>query len=223
LLSVENVGHETGRFDAKRPAVLHALLDTSKNRRGEDVLGTLLPGGDGTTRFGLLAEDEPNEHVQTAEREEEEGGNEGEAVDVMGKNRGPNQALNNSESADAEIITKDWEKLVEKRRGPSDFGEEEDDDLSDDQKTVENGPEDAGWLVGNGRIGDVIVTEGRGAVRRERVRTIGIVLVGVKSLNVLNEGHDAARKDEDEGDNAQSPDDVQPNEHVSSGWKHDGR
>jgi hypothetical protein len=122
---------------------------------------------------------------------------------------------------------------VEESRGPTDFGEEEDDDLSDDQKAVEDGPEDACWLIGNGRVAgkitltrtrgdrqrdvrDVIVTEGRRAVRRERVRAFGIVLVGVKSLDVLDECHDAARKDEDEGDDAQSSDDVQPNEHIWS-------
>ena len=42
----------------------------------------------------------------------------------------------------------------------------------------------------------------------------GVVLVGVKSLDVVDECHDAARKDKDEGDDAQSSDDVQSNEHV---------
>lgn len=41
---------------------------------------------------------------------------------------------------------------MEERRGPADFGEEENDDLSNDQQAIENGPEDAGRLVGNGRV-----------------------------------------------------------------------
>jgi len=55
------------------------------------------------------------------------------------------------------------------------------------------------------------------------VHAIVTVLVGVESLDVLDEGHDAARKHEDEGDDAQNSDDIQPNEHISSWWKHGGR
>ena len=62
------------------------------------------------------------------------------------------QALNDAESADAKIVSKDREELLEESRGPTDFREEKDDDLSDDQKAVEDGPEDPSRLVGNGRI-----------------------------------------------------------------------
>jgi len=158
---IEDVGHEAGRFDANGPAEIHALLETSENRRREDVLGTLLPGGNGTTRLGFRAEDQPDEHVQAPEGEEEKGRDEGEAADMMGENCGSNQALNDAESADAKVVSKNGEEPIEESRGPTDFGKEEDDDLSDDQKTVEDGPEDAGRLVGNGRIGDVIVADGR--------------------------------------------------------------
>jgi len=72
ILRIEDVGHEAGRFDADSPAELHALLETSNNRRRKDVFGTLLPGSDGSTRLDFLAEDQPNEHVDTAEGEEEE-------------------------------------------------------------------------------------------------------------------------------------------------------
>lgn len=89
LGGIEDVGDETGRFDANGPAELHTFLEAAENRRREDILGTLLPGGEGTTGLDLLAEDEANEHVQAAEREEEEGGNEGEAVNVMGEDCGP--------------------------------------------------------------------------------------------------------------------------------------
>lgn len=86
---VKDVGHEAGRFYANGPAELHTFLKAAENRRGKDVFGTLLPGGEGTTRLDFLAEDEADEHVQAAEREEEEGGNEGEAVNVMGEDCGP--------------------------------------------------------------------------------------------------------------------------------------
>lgn len=120
---------------------------------------------------------------------------------------------------------------MEESRGPTDFGKEEDDNLSNDQEAIEDGPEDTGGLVGNGRVTvktrqrgrvskvnayvrDIIVAEpGRIGVR-ERVWVIWSVLVGVEGLDILDECHDAAREDEDEGDDAQSSDDVQPNEHI---------
>ena len=89
-MRIENVGHEAGRFDTDGPAELHALLKAAENGSREDVLGTLLPGSDGTTGLAFRAEDQPNEHVHTPEGEEEEGRNEGEAVHAMGKNCSPN-------------------------------------------------------------------------------------------------------------------------------------
>lgn len=141
--------------------------------------------------------------------------------------------MNDAEGADAKIASKDGEKLVEESRGPADFGEEEDEDLSDDQEAVEHGPEDACRLVGDGRVAvelrvngtradrqegiyvrDIIVAHCRRVVWRDRVRVVRIVLVRVEGPDVLNEGHDATRKDENEGDYAQSSDDIQSNEHV---------
>jgi hypothetical protein len=66
--------------------------------------------------------------------------------------RSDSQALDDTESADAKVISKNGEKPVEEDRGPADFGQEEDGDLSDDQKAIEDSPEDAGRLVGNGRV-----------------------------------------------------------------------
>lgn len=93
MLGLENVGHETRGFDANGPAEFHTLLETSENRRREDVFGTLLPGSDGTARLDFLTEDQPNDYVQTAKREEEEGGDEGEAVYMMGENCSPNSIV----------------------------------------------------------------------------------------------------------------------------------
>ena len=66
------------------PRELDALLKTPEDRSGKDVLGALFPCGEGTTRLNLLAEDQPDEHVETADREKEEGRDEGEAINVMG-------------------------------------------------------------------------------------------------------------------------------------------
>jgi len=215
---VEDVGDKVGRFDADGPAELHTLLESTENGRGKDVLSTFLPGGDGTTRLALCAEDQPNEHVHASEGEEEEGGHEGEAADMVRKNCSPNQTLDDAESTDAKVVSKDGEEPIEEGRGPADFGKEEDDDLSNDQKTVENGPEDTGRLVGNGRIRNIIVADGRRVTRGDPSRVTWTVLVRVESLDVVDEGHDAAREYENEGDDAQSSDDIQPNENISSRW-----
>ena len=64
--------------------------------------------------------------------------------------RRDSQALNDAESAEAKIVSKHGEEPLKESRGPADFRKEEDDDLSNYQKAVEDGPEDAGRLVRNG-------------------------------------------------------------------------
>jgi len=66
------------------------------------------------------------------------------------KGRRDSQALNDAESPEAKFVSKYGEEPLKESRGPTDFRKEEDDDLSNDQKTVEDGPEDAGRLVRNG-------------------------------------------------------------------------
>lgn len=66
------------------PIELLSLLETRDDGRREDVLGTLFPRSEGTTRLNLLAEDQPNKHMETADREKEEGRHEGEGINVMG-------------------------------------------------------------------------------------------------------------------------------------------
>ena len=68
-----------------------------------------------------------------------------------------------------------------------------------------------------GDVRDIIVTHCRRVLRGERVLDTWIVLVGVESLDVPDQGHDTARKDENEGDDAQGTDDIQSNEHVCNG------
>ena len=63
-------------------------------------------------------------------------------------------------------------------------------------------------------VRNIIVADGRRVIRRDPGRVAGTVLEGVEGFDVLDEGHDAAREHEDEGDDAQSSDDIQSNEHV---------
>lgn len=58
------------------------------------------------------------------------------------------------------------------------------------------------------------MTDGGRIVGRGGVEVAGVVLVGAEGLYVVDESHDATGKDEDEGYDAQSSDDVQPNEHI---------
>jgi len=80
----EKVGHKSDRVYAMVLAKLHNLFGSCENGSRENVLGTLFPCSEGTTRLDLLAEDQPNEHVEAADREKEEGRDEGEGVNVMG-------------------------------------------------------------------------------------------------------------------------------------------
>ena len=61
---------------------------------------------------------------------------------------------------------------MEESRGPADLGEEEEEDLSDDQETVEDGPEDASRLVGNGRVpAGITRQQGRAPTTGRMIRT----------------------------------------------------
>lgn len=55
---------------------------------GKDGFGVVAPVEDGALGFGVLAEDEAEEDVKTAEGEEEEGRDEGEVIDEVRKDRG---------------------------------------------------------------------------------------------------------------------------------------
>lgn len=57
---------------------------------GQDGFRVVAPVEDGAFGLGVLAEDEAEEDVETAEGEEEEGGDEGEVVDVVRKDRSAN-------------------------------------------------------------------------------------------------------------------------------------
>ena len=59
------------------------------------------------------------------------------------------QALDDAESAEAEVVTEDREEPVEESSRPADLGEDKDDGLEDDEQTVEHRPESTSGLVGD--------------------------------------------------------------------------
>lgn len=139
-LLVKDLAHE--RLRGARELRAEVLV------RREDTLGLLAPGHDRALALDLLAE-EADEHVETAEGEEEEGGDEREVVDVVREDRRANEALEDAERAQAEVGAQHGEVRLEEGHGPADLGEDEDDDLEDDEQPVDHGPERACGLVGN--------------------------------------------------------------------------
>ena len=69
---------------------------------------------------------------------------------MVGEDCSTNEALEDTESADAEVGSEDGEVLVEELVGPANFREHEEDYLEDDEQAVENGPEYTCGLVGYG-------------------------------------------------------------------------
>lgn len=115
----------------------------------EHALRLRAPGHDRALLLGLLAEDEAEEHVEAAEREEEEGGDEREVVDVVREHGRADEALEDAERAETERGPEHGEEAVEEGGGPADLGEDEHDDLEDDEQAVDDRPEDARGLVGD--------------------------------------------------------------------------
>ena len=97
----------------------------------------------------LLAE-EAEEHVDAADGEEEEGGDEREVVDVVREDRRANETLEDPERAEPKVGAEHGEVRREEGRGPADLREDEHDDLEDDEQPVHDRPEDARGLVGDG-------------------------------------------------------------------------
>jgi hypothetical protein len=127
------------------------------------------------------------------------------------------QNLGDAERAEAKVVPEDREVRLEERRRPTELGEEEDDDLEDDEEAVEDRPERAGRLVGHGASRDVVERlVGHGGVHRALCE-VGVAALGdevVDGLDVEDEGDDAAGKYEEEGDDAESADDVETEEYI---------
>ena len=70
----------------------------------------------------------------------------------MGKDGGSNQALKNSEGAETERRPEHGKEPVKGGHRPATFGEDEDDDLSDDQQSIDDGPKDSSRLVRDGAV-----------------------------------------------------------------------
>jgi hypothetical protein len=129
----------------------------------------LPPGADAAQGLRLFPEDKAECHVQAAYREKEKCRDKRVLVNMMGKNCGANsvavrsssdkqrkkprknvQSLEYSKCAEAELCTEYREKVVEEGHWPRDLGQEEEEELQDDKKTVYDGPEDTCGLIGDG-------------------------------------------------------------------------
>jgi len=66
------------------------------------------------------------------------------------------QSLENAERTQTETGAKDWEETIEERSRPADFGHNQDYDLEDDKKTVDDGPEHAAKLIGDSAVPDQV-------------------------------------------------------------------
>lgn len=191
---------------------------------GKNVLGLVAPAGDGPLRLGVLSPDEADEHVDTSDGEEEERGNESEGVDAMGEDSSANEALDDPQGTSTELHTQNREEAIEERHGPAALGHKQEDHLEDDQQPVEDGPEDASRLVGNGASQDVVLVEinsggVRGTIHRV-VRVEGGLDERVKDLDVVNQHNNATSKDKKQADHAQDSHDIQANKDVSTGRQH---
>lgn len=183
----------------------------------EESLRLGAPGGQGALGLGGFAEDEAENHVEAAEGEEKEGGHEREVVDVVREHARGDQALEDAQGAEAERRPKDGEKAVEEGGGPAELGEQEDDDLEEDEQTVDDGPEDAGGLVGHGAPENVVAVEQGGGGKVSRLL---VGLEGVDGLDVCDHDEDAAREHEQECDDAQDADAVEANKDICARGKH---
>lgn len=114
------------------------------------IVAACSPNADAALGLCVLSEDEAERHVQAAHREEEKRGDERELADVVGENRGSDESLEDPERAKAKLRTEHREKAIEEGHRPGDLGKDEEDELEDDEKAIDDCPEGTCWLIGNG-------------------------------------------------------------------------
>jgi len=93
------------------------------------VLGALAIRVEGAPVPPGIAEDEPEEHVETSDGKEGEGRDERELVDVVREHGRPDQDLENAQGTQTELGSKHWEVALEEGLGGVELGEDEYDDL----------------------------------------------------------------------------------------------
>lgn len=113
----------------------------------QSALRMFPPGRNRPLALRSLAEDQPEQDVETPDREEEERGDEGEGVDAMGEDGSSDEHLDEAEGTQPEFFAEHGEVGAEELGWPPDFGEDEDDGLTEDEESVEDCPERAGGLV----------------------------------------------------------------------------
>ncbi len=66
---------------------------------------------------------------------------------MMGQDSCTDEALEDAKSTETKLAPEHWEETVEESSGPAKLRENEDDDLEDDEKAINDRPENARWLV----------------------------------------------------------------------------
>ena len=196
----------------------------------QDVLRALAPREDAAAFLGSLTEYKPEEHVEAAESEEEEGSDKREVVDVMREDRGADEALEDAEWPKPEVAAEYGEVVVEEGVGPADLGQDESDDLEHDQDAVDDCPEDTSSLIGYVAItvmrrrGQYPLGPRTSEVNSRNViavREASVIRLGLKfmeGLNILGHDENAACEDKHQRDDAESSDGVQAEEYVCIVW-----
>lgn len=68
----------------------------------------------------------------------------------MGEDRSANEALHDAESAEAKVFPENREVTIKESPRPTEFREQEDDSLANDQQSVEDSPKGTRRLIGYG-------------------------------------------------------------------------
>jgi len=178
---------------------------------GKGVLKPSAPCLDGTFLLCRLAEDKAKEHVEAADDEEEESSNESEIVNVLGKNRSPDQPLEYAQRTETELRAQHGEEAIKECDRPANFRQNEGDDLKYDEEAIYDRPEKTTNLIWHGAVFNVF------ALDEESTCGVAALLGGlvvVHRLDVSDHDKDAAREDEEEGHDAEYTDHIETKEDV---------
>lgn len=206
------------------------ISDDRRNVNGADVCGqstlrVLLPRGDGPLQFGRFTEDKTEEDIQATDGEKEECGDERKGVDMMGEDSGSKEHLEETEGTQTELISKNWEELVEEFGRESELGQDQDGRLENDKEAVEDGPEGTGRLVGDSAAKDVVHVfhqDNRCTINGRLVSSGSFAFHNefVDGFDVIHKRHNVAREYEQQCDDTENANTIETNEDIGTRRKH---
>ena len=225
------VARETARVERPRHAFLVRVRDVAAHghragvlaRRRQDLTARVAPLADAAELLDTLAEDQAERDVEAADGEDKERGDERELGNVVREHGRTEQALDHAERAEAKIRPEDGEEGLEEDSGPAKLGQDAHDCLPDDEEPVEYRPERARGLVRHcaasaGLSAATRMRRGCHALDVVAVNdgAVDIVLARVNEVvdraDVGDHGHDSAREQEQERDDADRTDGIQREE-----------